>query len=201
MPTNYYISDTHFGHANILKFDNRPFKNVKEMEEALIYNWNSTVNRGDTVYILGDFCWGKEDEWKRILNRLTGNKVLIRGNHDLTNMSSTLKGKFLDIKDYKEVKANGMTTILSHYPILAYKHDYDPNVFMLYGHVHVTKEATMVKNFIKEIREDWATTANNHTQGQNRGQCINVGCMLPYMNYTPQPLDYLVNCLDKGIIV
>ena len=65
---NRYISDLHFGHANILKFDNRPFRNTEEMETALIENWNSTVSAGDITYILGDFCWGKRkqgtDPWE-----------------------------------------------------------------------------------------------------------------------------------------
>lgn len=86
---NRYISDLHFGHANILKFDNRPFRNTEEMETSLIENWNNTVLAGDTTYILGDFCWGKEPEWKRIVPLLNGNKVLIRGNHDLKEMTSS----------------------------------------------------------------------------------------------------------------
>ena len=63
---NRYISDLHFGHANIIRFDGRPFKNTDEMEETLVDNWNSVTQPEDTVYILGDFCWGKEPEWKRI---------------------------------------------------------------------------------------------------------------------------------------
>ena len=50
----FYISDLHFGHDNIIKYDNRPFKNTKEMEEKIIENWNNTVDNDDTVYILGD---------------------------------------------------------------------------------------------------------------------------------------------------
>lgn len=57
---NYYISDTHFGHKNIIGFDCRPFKNTLEMEQTLIKNWNSRVTKEDMVYILGDFCWSKE---------------------------------------------------------------------------------------------------------------------------------------------
>lgn len=53
---NYYISDTHFGHANIINFDKRPFKNTEEMERELISRWNSVVTSADTTYILGDFC-------------------------------------------------------------------------------------------------------------------------------------------------
>lgn len=51
---NYYISDLHIGHANAIKFDNRPFADVNEMNNAIIENWNSRVKSNDTVYILGD---------------------------------------------------------------------------------------------------------------------------------------------------
>ena len=52
---NYYISDLHIGHENILRFDNRPFADVNEMNNKLIENWNARVCSDDTVYILGDF--------------------------------------------------------------------------------------------------------------------------------------------------
>lgn len=55
----FYIADTHFGHANILRFDQRPFKDLEEMHDVLIDNWNRVVASADWVYILGDFCWGK----------------------------------------------------------------------------------------------------------------------------------------------
>ena len=192
---NYYISDLHFGHGNIIKFDQRPFTTTEEMTHVLIRNWNSTVTNQDTVYILGDFCWGKEPDWIGILDKLNGNKVLIRGNHDLKNMSVNLKSKFADIKDYKEIDDNGRTVIMCHYPILAYKHSFDPNTFMLFGHVHNnTKESHLITQFIKQIRQ--IRTENF----DNRGQLVNVGCMMPWMNYTPRTLDYLIDKLDNGEI-
>lgn len=56
---NYYISDTHFGHKNVIRYDNRPFDSIEEMDEAMIQLWNETVNDADAVYILGDFSWYK----------------------------------------------------------------------------------------------------------------------------------------------
>ena len=55
----FYIADTHFDHANMLKFEPeaRPFLNVDDMNEAIIENWNAKVKPGDEVYILGDFCF------------------------------------------------------------------------------------------------------------------------------------------------
>ena len=181
--------------GNILRFDQRPFVTVEEMEQVLISNWNSAVTNQDTVYILGDFCWGKEPDWIKILDKLNGNKVLIRGNHDLKNMSANLKSKFADIKDYKEIDDNGRIVIMCHYPILAYKHSFDPNTFMLFGHVHNnTKESHLITQFIKQIRQNYIGNFDN------RGQLVNVGCMMPWMDYTPRTLDYLIDKLDNGEI-
>lgn len=193
---NFYIADTHFGHQNIIRFDKRPFDSVEEMNETLINNWNKRVKRGDTVYILGDFCWGKYREWKETLSKLNGNKVLIRGNHDLKQMPSDLKQEFLLVKDKHEVSDCGKKLILSHYPELAYKSSYNPNVFMLHGHVHYhTSEAAYVRKWVNELR------FCHDNEWDNRGQIINVGCMLKEMNYTPRTLMEILHangfCLDE----
>ena len=80
----FYISDLHFGHKNILSFDNRPFFTLSEMEQVLISNWNSRVEKNDEVYILGDMFW-RNEEATRILSELKGRKYLILGNHDRIN--------------------------------------------------------------------------------------------------------------------
>ena len=195
---NRYIADTHFSHSNIIRFDNRPYDTVEEMNEDLIKNWNKKVKDGDTTYILGDFCWGKEPEWIEILDRLKGNKVLIRGNHDLKNMSRTLKDKFLYIKDRHEISDFGKKIIMSHYPELAYKSSYNENVFMLHGHIHFrTNEAVLVRKWVRELQE------NRKNDWDNKGQIINVGCMLPEMDYTPRTLMEILQangyCLDEEL--
>ena len=140
MGRNLYIADTHFGHKNIIRFDSRPFATVDEMEEEMVKRRNVAVEPSDTVYILGDFCWGKEDEWLRILNMLKGSKVLILGNHDFKNMSSQLRNKFQAVKDKKQITDAGRHVIMSHYPELLYTGSYNPHCYPLCGHVHLTRE-------------------------------------------------------------
>ena len=53
----FFTSDLHFGHENVLRFDNRPFETVEEMDEELINRWNDKVGKGDLVYVLGDLIW------------------------------------------------------------------------------------------------------------------------------------------------
>ena len=79
----YFTSDTHFYHSNIIGFCKRPFKNVEDMNETLIENWNRVVSQDDIVFHLGDFCMGGSHEWTKILNRLNGKIYLTLGNHDL----------------------------------------------------------------------------------------------------------------------
>ena len=57
---NFYISDNHFGHFNVIRYDNRPFDNTDTMDKVMIDRWNEVVGDEDTVYILGDFSWYKE---------------------------------------------------------------------------------------------------------------------------------------------
>lgn len=182
--SNYYISDTHFGHSNVIDFDHRPYKNVQEMDEALINNWNNVVSNEDTVYILGDFCWLKEDEWLEYLWQLKGKKQLIRGNHDLWSMSTILKKEFADIKEYKEITDNGRHVIMCHYPLLCYKGSYDPKTWMLHGHTHITREQDFVEAWTKELIQSKALESDSW------GHIINVGCMIH--NYIPVTLDQLI---------
>ena len=188
MGKNFYISDLHFGHANILHFDNRPWLNTDDMEKALISNWNKVVTKQDTVYILGDFCWGKENDWIEILEQLNGNKVLIKGNHDITPQKS--KKYFQDVKDYKEIDDNGRKVILCHYPIPCYRGDYSDTIIHLYGHLHTTIE----EDFMEHLR-DYISRNDNRGMSRHRCNFYNVGCML--IGYTPRTLDEILDIYKK----
>lgn len=79
----FFTSDLHFGHNNIMRFCNRPFKSIEEMDEALIQKWNSVVSKNDLVFDLGDFAFAPNWRWKEILGRLNGHHYLILGNHKI----------------------------------------------------------------------------------------------------------------------
>lgn len=79
----FFTSDLHFGHQNIIRFCNRPWKTTDEMEEALIENWNSVVTDDDIVFDLGDFAFAPNSKWKEILGELNGQHHLIVGNHKI----------------------------------------------------------------------------------------------------------------------
>ena len=113
----FLISDTHFGHSNILTFKKldgsnlRPFSSLEEMNETLINNWNSVVSNEDKVYHLGDVLFTKR--WlDLILPRLNGTKVLIKGNHDNLKLSQ-YQQYFKDVRAYHILDK----FLLSHIPI------------------------------------------------------------------------------------
>ena len=187
---NYYISDLHLGHANVIRFDNRPFRDIDEMEAEIIRRWNERVTPQDTVYIIGDFCWKTSSNWIPIVQKLKGRKVLIRGNHDPKQIYGKLRKLFDDVKDYKEISDNGRRVSMCHFPILLYNHSHSANIYMLCGHVHNTKENDWLEKWRTEIRKQRILGGVG-----NYGNIINVGCMMPYMDYTPRTLDELI----KGV--
>ncbi len=78
----YFTADLHLGHANIIKYCNRPFANVQEMDEAIITRWNETVGPTDQVYILGDLTLGQYTEAVNYLCKLSGAIYMQPGSHD-----------------------------------------------------------------------------------------------------------------------
>lgn len=180
---NYFTSDLHFGHKNCLAFDNRPFNTIEKHDQTLINNWNDTVGIDDDVYILGDISWYNSTNTIEIFKQLNGNKHLIRGNHDSKLLKNReLRNLFIEICDYKELDlGNGKIVVLSHYPIPCFKNHYYGS-YHLYGHVHTGFEHNMMLNVKRQMEELYTVPCN----------MFNVGCMLPYMNYTPRTLEEII---------
>ena len=139
----FFTSDTHFGHSNIIKYCQRPFNSAEHMDEVLISNWNEVVSPKDIVFHLGDFCFGSDKEWIKILQRLNGTKYLILGNHDLKKIanSNQIKDYFADINMQMRVVVDKQKMLLNHYPFLCFEGGYQ-NVWQLFGHVHSSKHST-----------------------------------------------------------
>ena len=136
----YYISDLHFSHEKIIKFCNRPYKTIEEMDEDIINKWNSIVTPNYVVRILGDIALpkSKDDVEKaiKLVKRLNGKKSLIIGNHDTELLEEErFRQLFSSIKHYDKVTDNGRNVILSHYPIEEWDGFYKGYIH-LYGHIH-----------------------------------------------------------------
>lgn len=136
MTRKFFTSDLHFFHKNILKYENRPYKDVEEMNKDLIENWNKKVNKDDEVYILGDISFGGIPETVELLKQLNGKKFLIEGNHDSKYLkSSDFKNQFIWIKKYKTIKINNIYMVLFHFPIYEWDRKHYDSIH-LYGHIH-----------------------------------------------------------------
>ena len=175
---NFYIADTHFGHANIIRYDNRPFTDAAEMDSVMIDRWNCAVSGEDTVYIIGDFSWRNAGETRHILDSLNGGKILIRGNHD--GVCGGLTDAFENIADYLEIDDNGTTVVMSHYPMPFWSGQFQNSVH-LYGHVHNSHQWNMMESWKHELKALQALPT----------RMLNVGCMMTYMDYTPRTLTEL----------
>lgn len=140
LKNTWLTSDTHFFHENILKYCNRPFGSVEEMNEALVKNWNSVVKPDDHVYHLGDFCFGNVEKWNWCLEpgRLNGHIHLILGNHDPDRVfrPGTMLERFDSIEFQKILIMEGWTVILNHFPFASFSNNLDHKVMQLLGHIH-----------------------------------------------------------------
>lgn len=123
----FVISDTHFGHNNIIKYANRPWETTEDMDNDMVDFWNHMVSPEDKVYHLGDVTLGKKN--LEILNRLNGHKTLIAGNHDIYDTKTYLK-YFDNVRACREYAGY----ILTHIPVHPnQKERYKGNI---HGHMH-----------------------------------------------------------------
>ena len=139
MEKTFFISDTHFCHSNIIDYCNRPFQSVKEMNEKMIKNWNSTVKDTDRIFCLGDFCLGSKKQISDFIARLNGKKILLLGNHDHYKENFYLEAGFVFVSRYPIIYND---FILSHVPLpFAIKN----NLFNIHGHIHQKNELSFEK--------------------------------------------------------
>ena len=180
----FFTSDTHFGHENVLRFDNRPFASVDEMDEELIRRWNEKVGKGDLVYMLGDMIWKtRNDDAPTLIKRLNGQILLVKGNHDRFLHNSKAVKALAGVKDYDDITVtleDGTVKrcILSHYFIPMYVGS-RYGAIHLHGHSHKTAEADIELKIAEMLTENGIPN-----------RIFNVGCM--YWDYAPVTLDEIL---------
>jgi calcineurin-like phosphoesterase family protein len=135
----WFTSDTHFGHSGIIKFCDRPFESVDEMNQILIDNWNSVIPPDGIVFHLGDFSWN--NNIKNIICNLNGNIVLIKGNHDNQNLKQGAYKFFLEVHNQLQIQVGNSIIYLNHYPFLTYGGVYKEKnpIIQCFGHIHMSK--------------------------------------------------------------
>lgn len=134
MPNIFIISDTHFGHESICHFIDsngkkiRPFSSAAEMDEFMVEKWNKLVRPNDKIYHLGDIAIKRQSI--KILGRLNGQKVLIRGNHDIFKLGDYTAY----FKDIRATHRLAKMLVLSHIPL--HRDSLKLGVFNVHGHTH-----------------------------------------------------------------
>lgn len=156
----FYVADLHFGHANVIKHDGRPYSNVDEMDEDLIKKWNSVVKDTDEVYIIGDFTFrnGKPVSW--YAKQLKGKKYLILGNHDkLDNEDRKYFEKISKSETiYDTINGEKVKIVLHHFPMAEWD-GFFRGSYHIYAHIHNNKNNTYM--FMKTL-----------------DKALNAGCMI-----------------------
>lgn len=158
--STFFSSDLHLHHSRIIDYCNRPYASEEEMTTTLINNWNSVINKKDTVYLLGDVIFKVPTE-KAIstISQLNGKIHLILGNHDQDiNKVSHL---FSSISPYSELsidlgEEHKKTLVLFHYPIKSWNKSTHGS-WSIYGHIHSSKD-----KYPKEYSWDVGVDNNNY---------------------------------------
>lgn len=133
MAKDFFIADTHFGDERIIRYENRPFESVAEMDKALVEKWNNVVSVEDTVYVIGDFsAYTDMEKDRELLRQLNGNKILVLGNHDIHRTCAEWRAiGFSECSQWPIIYNNFF--MLSHEPLYINTNMPYANI---YGHVH-----------------------------------------------------------------
>lgn len=201
MTRTFVISDTHFGHKNILEFTNesggkiRPgFEDTDHMDQYMIDQWNQTVGPDDIVYHLGDFSMAKK--YIRLADQLNGRKKLIRGNHDDANAKQYLK-HFENVDGVRVFPK--LDIILSHYPLhpdSLWNYKRNRPKINVHGHTHDRKV------MISRLDLTLMKTPSGRAVAEKPGyvpdpRYINVSVEQSLVNYTPVPLDTIIEMAQR----
>jgi calcineurin-like phosphoesterase family protein len=150
----FFTADLHFGHENVIRYEDRPFSSCQEMDRVLISNWNKKIKPTDLVYILGDLTFIKsEARIAKLIQQLNGRLFLIKGNHDYFAKKAWAQKYFEQIVDYLEIKIDGYLLCMMHYPLASWNKKHYGSVH-LHGHIHSNKLPFFIEGRIYNVGVD-----------------------------------------------
>jgi calcineurin-like phosphoesterase family protein len=145
MKRTWFASDYHFAHKNIISYDNRPYKDVREMEDDILRRHNNVVGEDDDFYFLGDLAImynrTDKDRVESLLWQLNGNKYFIKGNHDHEETRRLYKEVGTYLGEQARITLDGIDVILNHFPMRTWNRSHHGSLH-LYGHHHGDIEHT-----------------------------------------------------------
>jgi calcineurin-like phosphoesterase family protein len=134
MPNTWFTADFHLGHANIIRYCNRPFATVEEMDQAIVERLNASVKRDDVLCFLGNFSMGGKQRIFAYRRRIHCKKIFaVPGNHD--KQARKLKEEFFRLDNLAEVSIHGQLIVLCHYALRVWNRS-NRGSWHLYGHSH-----------------------------------------------------------------
>jgi len=136
---DYFISDIHFGHKKVIRFCQRPFKTVSEMNAAIIENWNSNISDSDRVFVIGDVFVCSHKKAAECVKQLNGHKILVKGNHDSGEKQMLNMGFDEFYRRYDYTMPDGRLALLQHFPCpdILVDSKYD---LLIHGHIHIDEK-------------------------------------------------------------
>ena len=129
----WFTGDHHLSHANIIKYCDRPFEDIKEMNEELIRRYNEVVSSEDTVYFLGDVSFQPPERISHLIQSMHGTKHLILGNHDHKRWRGWRGWQTVD--KLKDIRIGEDSIVLCHYPMAQWNKKHHGSIH-LHGHSH-----------------------------------------------------------------
>lgn len=169
----WFSSDQHFGHANILRYANRPFVDVQEMDEILVARHNERVGPEDHVWWLGDLALGDIDRSLRMAWRCMGRKTLVVGNHDRVFSGSPEKRALWEERYRTEANIENLVFGHTRIPLT-------PEVTVLACHFPFAGDSQKDVERFRSHRPDddestWLLCGHIHQHWRQQGRQINVG--------------------------
>lgn len=172
----FFTSDVHIGHVNIIKYSERPFEDVADMNDRLVTAWNEQVGPSDTIFILGDLAMGKMDESLPIVGRLQGFKVLLPGNHDRVHPQFCGKQ---GVDHWLRRYGDEVGKVGNFLPLIARVHvGHHRNVRMChfpYKGDHVGEPGDRYVELRPKDDGEWLVHGHVHDEWRQRGRMLNVG--------------------------